>query len=411
MTIQAADSENNVPLASEPPRYNTRAATRRRALGDISNVARALNFGNPKANKRSKVTGVKRNAPDTENSILREDVVSKLEAQVEPVRPNIKHVLEDPIASEAYASSLKLPIGVVDIDCHDYFVRNHLAEATLAVPIQVSQITREFASMVDPEYLRRSNVTPRIRTFLVDWIVSIHRNWDLSPSTLFLTVNIFDRFVAINASGISRSRVPLVGLACLFIASKYEEIFHPCLDDVVAVSDGANTREEVLGMEALVCNQLNFVFTVPTSLPFLSRGLKAFYTMNPNADGRIPEFAHYALELALSDGSLLKYRPSMLAASAIALASYKLAHKNFSWDDTMRFHTGGYTIDDLRTCANELWSLIQRDCCEFSTKKRAVRSKYSTDKFKKVALIFSGLNSRQLYSNLEEPMDIETQRV
>lgn len=34
-----------------------------------------------------------------------------------------------------------------------------------------------------------------MRTILIDWLVDIHLKFDLLPETLFLTVNLIDRFL------------------------------------------------------------------------------------------------------------------------------------------------------------------------------------------------------------------------
>ena len=43
--------------------------------------------------------------------------------------------------------------------------------------------------------------------------------------TLFLGVSCIDRFLSIQ--NVSRSQLQLVGVTCLFLASKYEEIYAP----------------------------------------------------------------------------------------------------------------------------------------------------------------------------------------
>lgn len=43
--------------------------------------------------------------------------------------------------------------------------------------------------------------------------------------TLFLGVSCIDRFLSIQ--NVSRSQLQLVGVTCMFLASKYEEIYAP----------------------------------------------------------------------------------------------------------------------------------------------------------------------------------------
>jgi len=57
---------------------------------------------------------------------------------------------------------------------------------------------------------------------LLDWLVQVHAQFRLLPEMLFLYVNIIDRFLS--AWGVSLVKLQLVGITCLFISSKVEEI-------------------------------------------------------------------------------------------------------------------------------------------------------------------------------------------
>ena len=62
----------------------------------------------------------------------------------------------------------------------------------------------------------------------------------LMPETLYLTCNIIDRYLSIR--NVSRKRLQLVGVTSMLIASKYEEIWAPEVNDFVYISDKAYTR-------------------------------------------------------------------------------------------------------------------------------------------------------------------------
>lgn len=446
----ASDAENinraiNIANANRPKRYNTRAASRR-ALADVSNstTSTSLRCAATKANPLDDAVRAASSADASKKPRLNEDVVARRtrssnHRHADPNNANTitttdddididididvdidtdielldrrrttqmlppptestataitEHELSDPVLAEAYACSLNLPVDVVDIDSVDVLTSNHLCESALAITIHRAQLSREVAGMSHHDYLaqRQRDVTARMRTILVDWLVDVHTQFRLSQNALYLAVNTFDRFLSTEDTVVARSQLQLVGVTCMWIAAKYEEIYPPCLEDFVYISDCTYTREELLRMEALICNKLNFVFTVPTVLPFVDRGLKALHTAHPNADSRISQFANYASELALCEYSMLKYRPSMLAAAAIALAAHTLAYCQLSWDNTMRFHTGGYTVEILNNCARDLWKIIQRDCSQSNSKICAVRRKYSSDKFNRVALVAATL--------------------
>jgi len=64
-----------------------------------------------------------------------------------------------------------------------------------------------------------------MRAILVDWIIEVHLKFKLLPETLFLTVGLIDRYL--EKVKIKRGNLQLVGVTCMLVASKYEEIYAP----------------------------------------------------------------------------------------------------------------------------------------------------------------------------------------
>lgn len=60
---------------------------------------------------------------------------------------------------------------------------------------------------------------------LIDWLVEVHLKFKLVPETLYLTVNLIDRYL--ERVEVMRDRLQLVGVTAMLIASKYEEIYAP----------------------------------------------------------------------------------------------------------------------------------------------------------------------------------------
>ncbi len=68
-------------------------------------------------------------------------------------------------------------------------------------------------------------INESMRAILVDWMIDVHRKFELSPETLYLTINIIDRFLAIKT--VPRRELQFVGISAMLMASKYEEIWPP----------------------------------------------------------------------------------------------------------------------------------------------------------------------------------------
>lgn len=95
-----------------------------------------------------------------------------------------------------------------------------------------------------------------MRAILIDWILNVHLKFKLLPETLYITINLIDRFLSIQ--NIEKDRVQLLGISALLIASKYEEIYPPTVKDFVYISKNSFTTSQILDMETQILFLLEF---------------------------------------------------------------------------------------------------------------------------------------------------------
>eukprot|EP00960_Hanusia_phi_P011138 326459-Hanusia_phi.AAC.2 len=221
---------------------------------------------------------------------------------------------------------------------------------------------------------QQDDINEKMRAILIDWLVEVHLKYKLRHETLFLTVNILDRFLAVQK--VNRQRLQLVGVASLMIAAKYEEIYPPEIRDYIYICDNAYSREQVIQMEQTILAKLNFRLTVPTPRSFLKRFCKA-----AQGDSRLLLLISYLLELSLLDYSFLKYKPSLLCAAATSL-SLELTNRS-TWSPTLAKHTR-YVEADLLKATEDLKAL---HAAASSSQHKAVHKKYSSSRFHSVATI------------------------
>jgi G2/mitotic-specific cyclin-B, other len=111
---------------------------------------------------------------------------------------------------------------------------------------------KEISTSVRPVYMaNQEHINERMRAILVDWLVEVHLKFKLVPETLYLTVNLIDRYL--ERTSVSRPKLQLVGVTSLLIASKYEEIYPPELRDLVYICDRAYTRQDVSNIKGSRC--------------------------------------------------------------------------------------------------------------------------------------------------------------
>lgn len=157
------------------------------------------------------------------------------------------------------------------------------------------------------------------------------------------------------------------------LAAKYEEIYPPELRDLVYITDRAYNKEDILEMESEIAVALNYNLTVPTIHSFLCRYLKAAH-----ADRTMVQLACYLAERTLQEYGMIRFLPSVIAATAVCLARKTL--KRHSWSPTLVKYTN-YDEADMADCANSIDSFINLD----GTSQEAVKRKYSSPKFGGVA--------------------------
>jgi len=74
--------------------------------------------------------------------------------------------------------------------------------------------------MATPDYMdAQDEITWAMRQTLVDWLLQVHLRYHMLPETLWIAVNIVDRFLSQRT--VSLVKLQLVGVIAMFIASKY----------------------------------------------------------------------------------------------------------------------------------------------------------------------------------------------
>ncbi|XP_074583604.1 G2/mitotic-specific cyclin S13-7-like [Curcuma longa] len=266
----------------------------------------------------------------------------------------------------------KLKEMVIDIDASD-------KENQLAVVDYVEDIYKYYKSVEHScrprDYMdSQVEINAKMRTVLVDWLIEVHYKFELMPETLYLTLYIIDLYLSTEVT--LRRELQLVGVSAMLIASKYEEIWAPEVNDFICISDRAYTREEILRMEKRILDKLQWNLTVPTPYVFLVRFVKA-----AECDTEMKHLVFFFAELALMQYSLVTNCPSMVAAASVYAARCTLK-KSPLWTETLKCHTG-FSEQELLDCTQ---ILVNSHAAAGEGKLKVAYKKYSREQFGAVAL-------------------------
>ncbi|PPD68839.1 hypothetical protein GOBAR_DD34279 [Gossypium barbadense] len=192
-----------------------------------------------------------------------------------------------------------------------------------------------------PNYMEKvqNDITVNMREMLMAWLVEVTEEYKLVSDTLHLTVLYIDRFLS--SHPVSRNKLQLLGVSCMLIASKYEEITPPHIDDFCYITDNSYTKEEVVEMEKEILKLLDF-----------------------------------EIELSLLDYGCLQFLPSTVASAAIFLSRFIIQPNTHPWSKSLQRYSG-YRPIELKECVLSIHALHlnRRGNC-----LRAVTEKYMQHK-------------------------------
>jgi len=229
------------------------------------------------------------------------------------------------------------------------------------------------------DFLKNCHVNGKMRAVLIDWLIDVHNQFKLLQETLYMTVFIIDRYLQAEGLHLKRNKFQLLGVTCMFTASKVEEMYAPEINDFVYITDNAFSAAEIRQMEIKVLSTLNFNVGRPLPLHFLRRNSKA-----GDVDILQHTLAKYLVEICQIEYDMAHIPPSLLAASCLYLALIVLTPNvciTTVWNKTLEYYSS-YEHTKLLPFVCKIAAVVLR---AGEGKLKAVHTKYCSKKFLKVA--------------------------
>lgn len=213
------------------------------------------------------------------------------------------------------------------------------------------------------------SLQPRMRAVLLDWIIEVCEVYKLHRETYYLTMDYLDRYLTAKID-IPKQQLQLIGITCLLIAAKVEEIYPPKVSEFAYVTDGACTEEEILKMELSILKALKWELSPVTINNWLSTYLQLCYKdkarhklgfVFPQFAGDLFKRISQLLDLSTLDVNCLNFSYSVLAASSLYLVCSK----------SLALRVSALEEKEVRACVNWMqafWEVLQE---EFSDQRRS----------------------------------------
>ncbi|XP_029299540.1 G1/S-specific cyclin-E2-like isoform X2 [Cottoperca gobio] len=195
--------------------------------------------------------------------------------------------------------------------------------------------------------LKHPTIQPRMRSILLDWLMEVSEAYSLHRQTFYLAQDYFDRFM-LTQNNIEKGMLQLIGITCLFIASKMEEPCPPKLSQMAYVTAGTYYEDEILQMELIILKALKWNLCPETAVSWLKLyfQMASMTTDSDLLESQFPQEAYIQmtrlLDLCILNINSLDFEYRVLAASVLG---------HFIQQETAE-KISGLLKDSIQLCGN-----------------------------------------------------------
>ena len=166
-------------------------------------------------------------------------------------------------------------------------------------------------SYVSNYFDNQPNIIMDYRTMILGWLYGLKLEWRLRSATVMLAYDIFDRFLSVRQ--ISRERLQLIAIIALLLAAKVNEIYIPAVSDLIDVTGGAYSANDIKRAEQIFIRDQDWVIYRPTSYDFMNVTLR-------DVDYQQMGTSKYTLLILSMSPIVFELKPSDMAQLAIDLS-------------------------------------------------------------------------------------------
>jgi len=291
---------------------------------------------------------------DIEVTLLRQEVNTDDLSETED---DEDEVYETPDASgkkvESENKNGKIPNDVVFIN-----ESNDMSEYSADIVKYMRKLETSFSVPVD--FLESCSISKSMRSTLVDWLIQVQHHLKLGQETLYLTVSMLD--LVLDKRDVDPDKLQLVGISSMLVASKMEEYYPAEIKKLLHLTEDSYSHREVLEMELVLMEVLDYQLYIPSPQVFLLRYTAA--SLHPSNPLFLPT-CHFLIDSHLPATSHPSIPPSHLAAAAVLVSgilfcittSLTSFFPRTVWTPTLEYYSQ-YTVDELLLTSISMLNMV-----------------------------------------------------
>ncbi|KAK3226334.1 hypothetical protein Dsin_006196 [Dipteronia sinensis] len=183
-------------------------------------------------------------------------------------------------------------------------------------------LDKELSYMPQPgylDYLLSNNNLMHSRSKAIQWLVKSRSRLNLSFGTVFSAANYLDRFLSLNqCHGWRYWMIELLSVACVSVASKFIETSAPSLQEIQMDDlDYSFQSNTIKRMELTLLHALGWRLACVTTYSYVELLISNLDSIDSQLFDELTTRVTKLLLGSMLDIKLLKYRPSVVAVSAL----------------------------------------------------------------------------------------------
>ncbi|XVF25926.1 hypothetical protein REPUB_Repub13aG0255800 [Reevesia pubescens] len=198
----------------------------------------------------------------------------------------------------------------------------------------------------------------------ISLILQAQYSCNIDPYTPYLAINYMDRFI-------SRQEIPqgnpwvlrLLAIACISLAAKMKEI-HFSSTNFQREEGFIFNAQAIQRMELLILDALNWRMRSITPFSFICFFISLFELKDPPLTQALKDRATNIIFQARNEINLLEFKPSIIAASALLLASHELFPLQFPSFETSILSCEYVNKENLLKCFNAMQEMVINEMSE-----------------------------------------------
>lgn len=180
------------------------------------------------------------------------------------------------------------------------------------------------------DLLVRHKVDPSVRTKMVDWMIEVLYAYHSDSPTLFLAVHLFDSYIAKSETILTNNDVHLVGIVCIYLASKMEDLIPLRMSHVKAkIGHNKFSEKKIREKEKIILQTINFKMIATSTYDFVKTFIFDFYHNNQESIMKLNMYKHiecfeniclFLCKLMFHNEEFTNYKYSLKAIASIVTA-------------------------------------------------------------------------------------------